>query len=57
MGTRSSVKLTVRTVATAEPGTIVWDAEVKGFGPVRNRFTSSFGIEGSLAMSRVTLLA
>ena len=32
MGTRSSVKLTARTVAAVEPGKIVWDAEVKGFG-------------------------
>ena len=32
MGMRSNLRVTARTVRTAKPGTLIWDAEVKGFG-------------------------
>ena len=32
MGKRSAVRLTARTVAAAKPGTMLWDAELRGFG-------------------------
>jgi integrase len=32
MGKRSTVRVTARTVAAAQPGTVLWDAELRGFG-------------------------
>jgi integrase len=32
MGQRSAIRITARTVAAAKPGTMLWDAELRGFG-------------------------